>query len=322
MIPALFCAYNIENYRNKGEKKMIEELKIDPEFEKVIPPISLAEFVQLEENILTEGQILTPIAVWDGVIVDGHNRFKILQKHPHIPYTIKEMNFENRYEAIAWMCNQQLGRRNLRPEHFKYLIGRRYSAEKQIKRLRDEKGQYLPGGHDDHLDDGLKTSERIAQEIGKSERYVRRAEDFADGLDIADEIMPGAKEKVLNGEVKVQHWDVESLRRFALDDRTEKVKSIFSNKAEPYDERKTTEMIIGGALHGAIIQLVSNLGNYFARFPMIMSEENFRKDVRAEFEKLKKYIAEFEEFLDEGERKSQENIPDGNEVSPQNNTDL
>ena len=239
-----------------------------------------------------------------------------------IQYTIKKMNFENRYEAIAWMCNQQLGRRNLRPEHFKYLIGRRYSAEKQMKRLRDEKGQYLPGGHDDHLDDGLKTSERIAQEIGKSERYVRHAEDFADGLDIADEIMPGAKEKVLNGEVKVQHWDVESLRRFALDDRTEKVKSIFSNKAEPYDERKTTEMIIGGVLHGAIIQLVSNLGNYFARFPMIMSEESFRQDVRAEFEQLKKYIAEFEEFLDEGERKSQENIPGGNEVFLQNDTDL
>ena len=302
--------------------EMLEQLKIDPEFEKVIPPISLAEFVQLEENILTEGQILTPIAVWNGVIVDGHNRFKILQKYPHIQYTIKKMNFENRYEAIAWMCNQQLGRRNLRPEHFKYLIGRRYSAEKQIKRLRDEKGQYLPGGHDDHLDDGLKTSERIAQEIGKSERYVRRAENFADGLDIADEIMPGAKEKVLNGDVKVQHWDVESLRRSALDDRPEKVKSIFSNKAEPYDERKTTEMIIGGALHGAIIQLVSNLGNYFARFPMIMSEESFRQDVRAEFEELKKYIAEFEEFLNEGERKSQENIPGGNEVFLQNDTDL
>ena len=302
--------------------EILGQLKIDPEFEKVIPPISLSEFVQLEENILTEGQILTPIAVWNGVIVDGHNRFKILQRHPHIQYTIKEMNFENRYEAIAWMCNQQLGRRNLRPEHFKYLIGRRYSAEKQIKRLRDEKGQYLPGGHDDHLDDGLKTSERIAQEIGKSERYVRRAEDFADGLDIADEIMPGAKEKVLNGDVKVQHWDVESLRRSALDDRPEKVKSIFSNKAEPYDERKTTEMIIGGALHGAIIQLVSNLGNYFARFPMIMSEESFRQDVRAEFEQLKKYIAEFEEFLDEGERKSQENIPGGNEVFLQNDTDL
>lgn len=301
---------------------MLEELKIDPEFEKVIPPISLAEFVRLEDNILADGQINTPIAVWNGVIVDGHNRYKILQKHPHIPYTIKEMNFENRYEAIAWMCNQQLGRRNLRHEHFKYLIGRRYAAEKQVKQLRDEKGMFAPGGHDDHTDDTLKTSERIAQEIGKSERYVRRAEDFADGLDIADEIIPGTKEKVLNGEVKVQHWDVESLRLSALDDRPEKVKSMFNKDAQPYDERKTTEMIIDGPLRGAILQLVGSLGNYFSRFPMIMSDENFRKDVRAEFEQLKKYIAEFEDFLDEGERKSQANIPDSNEDLPQINTDL
>ena len=116
----------------------------------------------LEDNILADGQITTPIAVWNGVIVDGHNRYKILQKHPHIPYSIKEMNFENRYEAIAWMCNQQLGRRNLRPEHFKYLIGRRYSAEKLMKRLRDEKGQYLPGGHDGAVDKRLKFKSRHA----------------------------------------------------------------------------------------------------------------------------------------------------------------
>jgi hypothetical protein len=316
----LFCSE--ADHQKTRRKEMLDKLKIDPEFEKVLPPIALAEFVLLEDNILADGQITTPIAVWNGAIVDGHNRFKILQKHPYIPYTIKEMNFENRYEAIAWMCNQQLGRRNLRPEYFKYLIGRRYSAEKQSKQLRNEKGMFAPGGHDDHTDDGLKTSERIAQEIGKSERYVRRAEDFADGLDIADEIIPGTKKKVLNGEVKVQHWDVESLRLSALDDRPEKVKSMFNKDAQPYDERKTTEMIIDGPLHGAILQLVGSLGNYFARFPMIMSDENFRKDVRAEFEQLKKYIAEFEDFLDEGERKSQANIPDSNGALPQINTDL
>ena len=81
-------------------------------------------------------------------------------------------------------------------------------------------------------------------------------------------------------------------------------------------------MIIDGLLHGAILQLIGSLGNYFACFPMIMSDENFRKDVRAEFEQLKKYIAEFEDFLDEGERKSQANIPDSNEALPQINTDL
>ena len=64
---------------------MLEELKINPEFEKVIPPITLAEFVLLEDNILADGQITTPIAIWNGVIVDGHNRYKILQKLQPLP---------------------------------------------------------------------------------------------------------------------------------------------------------------------------------------------------------------------------------------------
>ena len=60
------------------------ELRIDPEFESKIPPLSAEEFRQLEENILSDGIVINPIIVWNGVIVDGHNRFHILEKHPHI----------------------------------------------------------------------------------------------------------------------------------------------------------------------------------------------------------------------------------------------
>lgn len=47
-------------------KEMLEELKIDPEFEKVIPPLTKDEYHQLEENILDDGRIMMPIAVWGG----------------------------------------------------------------------------------------------------------------------------------------------------------------------------------------------------------------------------------------------------------------
>ena len=50
-------------------------LKIDPEFEDVIPPISSEEFEQLEKNIVSEGALLSPIIIWNGYIVDGHNRY-------------------------------------------------------------------------------------------------------------------------------------------------------------------------------------------------------------------------------------------------------
>ena len=60
----------------------INELRIDPEFEEKIPPLTDDEFTQLEANIMAEGALLSPLIVWDGVIVDGHNRYRIIQKHP------------------------------------------------------------------------------------------------------------------------------------------------------------------------------------------------------------------------------------------------
>ena len=66
------------------------ELKINPEFEEIIPPISPDEFKQLEDNIVAEGELLMPIIIWKGFIIDGHSRYKILQKHPEIECKIIE----------------------------------------------------------------------------------------------------------------------------------------------------------------------------------------------------------------------------------------
>ena len=51
------------------------ELKINPEFEEIIPPISPDEFTQLEDNIVAEGELLMPIIIWKGFIIDGHSRY-------------------------------------------------------------------------------------------------------------------------------------------------------------------------------------------------------------------------------------------------------
>ena len=106
------------------------ELRIDPEFESRIPPLTDDEFSQLEENILADGVVINPIIVWNGVIVDGHNRFRILEQYPHIKYTIHEKSFDDRYAVLAWICKNQLGRRNLTPSQKKYLVGKQYEAEK------------------------------------------------------------------------------------------------------------------------------------------------------------------------------------------------
>ena len=104
-------------------------LKIDPEFQSQIPPLTNDEFKQLEENILKEGKLISPLIVWNNTLVDGHNRYAILQKHPEIYFSTMPLRFENREEAIAWICRNQLGRRNLTPEQKKFLIGKQYSVE-------------------------------------------------------------------------------------------------------------------------------------------------------------------------------------------------
>lgn len=89
---------------------------IDKEFESLIPPLSAEEFQQLEENCLRDG-IRDALIVWnqdgDDILIDGHNRFRIVGKHPTIQFNIKRMQFADRNEAIRWIILNQFGRRNL-----------------------------------------------------------------------------------------------------------------------------------------------------------------------------------------------------------------
>lgn len=180
------------------------DLKIDPEFAGKIPSLTDEEYRQLEENILADGRVINPLIIWNGVIVDGHNRYRIVQVHPEIPYDTFEKDFPDRFAVIAWICRNQLGRRNLTPEQRKYLIGKQYEAEKASVPNAAGKNQFSEevSGQNDHQPTSEKTSEKIAREIGASERFVRRAEEFARGVDAAEEAVPGMKQEILSGKLK------------------------------------------------------------------------------------------------------------------------
>jgi len=91
---------------------MSTNLKIDPEFQNLIPLLSDDELQGLEQNILAHGRCRDAIVVWRGIIVDGHNRYAICQKHD-IPYETVNIYFASRKEAQLWIIQNQLGRRNL-----------------------------------------------------------------------------------------------------------------------------------------------------------------------------------------------------------------
>ena len=208
-------------------------LKIDPEFQKQIPPLTDDEYKQLEENILKEGKLLSPLIVWNSTLVDGHNRYAILQKNPEIYFSTMPLRFENREEAIAWICRNQLGRRNLSPEQKRYLLGKQYEAEKKAAKI-FRGNQYTlakksGGAHDDNHHSGKKTCDRIAEENGVSRASVLRASHYTRGIDIADNLSPGIKQKVFSGEVKFTNEEMSKLVLSSPDKR----KDVFAEIMHP-----------------------------------------------------------------------------------------
>lgn len=92
---------------------MVVEIQIDSEFKSLIPPLSADEYALLEASIQVDG-CRDALIVWKGenILVDGHNRYEICQKH-NIPYGTIEREFDSREDVIIWMVNNQLARRNI-----------------------------------------------------------------------------------------------------------------------------------------------------------------------------------------------------------------
>lgn len=194
------------------------ELKIEREFQEKIPPLTEAEFEQLRENILNDGEVYEPIAVWNGIIVDGHNRWKVIQEHPEIPYRIKEMPFADKWEAFDWMYKKQLGRRNLSEEQKRYLIGKMYEARKRMQggtganqhtTGKEQTGQNVRSASVSDRKDG--TAGEIGKDYGITSRTVRRAEKFSKGVDRLRAVSQEAADKVLKGDADIGHGAIEDI---------------------------------------------------------------------------------------------------------------
>lgn len=278
---------------------MLEQLIIDPEFEKVIPPLTKDEYHQLEENISDDGRVMMPIAVWGDIIVDGHNRYRIAREYGDIPFSTTQLTFANRHEAIAWICKNQLGRRNLSDEQKTYLLGKRYAAEKQIEKLRDENGKFSPVGQNDPMADGVRTSERIAKEIGTSEKSVRRAEQYAQALDLADSICPGVKKDILSGFINTTNKDVIALLKADKEDLPDMIDEIRGiKKKEDVEERRPIEdSIIDVSMVGHANLFIDGMNNFLSRFPKLRLDPKYIPRTLEVIEAVRDYLNEVEKDL-------------------------
>jgi len=85
---------------------VLEELKA------YIEPLTPDEHDALERSLLTEG-CRDALVLWGDVLVDGHNRYGICQKHGLPFQTVQNPRFQSMEDVHLWMIDQHLGRRSL-----------------------------------------------------------------------------------------------------------------------------------------------------------------------------------------------------------------
>ncbi|MDP9902905.1 plasmid replication/partition related protein [Variovorax ginsengisoli] len=85
---------------------------VNEELKAYIDPLTPEEYEALERSILTEG-CRDALVLWGDVLVDGHNRYGICQKHGIAFQTVQNTRFKTLDDVHLWMIDQHLGRRSV-----------------------------------------------------------------------------------------------------------------------------------------------------------------------------------------------------------------
>lgn len=208
----------------------LSDIKINIDFENLIPKQTAEQFKQLEENMVSEGRARNPLVVWRGhdTLVDGHHRLRILKAHPELKWSVVEQDFTDDDEVKEWIIKNALGTRNLTEVDITVLRGRLYKMRKSTlggDRKSNPKNKDLKKDHK-----GM--SHEVAKELGVSHATIELAGNFVDGLDAAEAVVPGFKDAVLTGEVKAQKQEVAAMRKQTPEEIKKSVQDIKDRKGK------------------------------------------------------------------------------------------
>ena len=166
------------------------ELTIIDELKNLLPPLSAEEYSGLEESILKDG-CLSPLVVWNDMLIDGHHRYEICTKH-QIPFAVKSVVLDGLDDAKLWIWKHQESRRNLTPYHraeialkLKEVIAAK-AKERQVRKPTDSVPQIVAEQNE--------TRKELAEIAGISHTTLGKVEYIAENADTE------TKEKLRRGE--------------------------------------------------------------------------------------------------------------------------
>ena len=233
----------------------------------------------------------------------------VIYRNPEISFSTMPLPFESREEVLAWICKNQLGRRNLTPEQKKFLIGKQYSVEHR-KPGGNGNNQYTATTQEAvqeelcQIDTIPPTAtensvrKQIAEQHNVSESYVARSEKFMRGVQIMDQMIPGMQERILSGQFKVRDADMHRLARADFPNRKQIVHEIL----HPEDRSAPQKRIYGinySALEAAVRRIQQDVDFLMKYLPKVPDDAYVKMESMKILKQHKAYMAQFEELLND-----------------------
>ena len=213
---------------------MVQGIIIDEEFKGLLPALSAETFKLLEENILQNG-CRDSIILWGDTLIDGHNRYAICTKHD-IPFNTISKDFDSREDALIWIISNQVSRRNLTPIQLSHFRGLHYRADKKKVGNNSGRNQYnVEFPQNGEIPKIPSTVTRLANQYNVSKNTIGRDAKIAEVIEAIGAISPGAKQKILTGDVKIDKKELERLAYVPAEEVAELVECIEDGT---YEKRK------------------------------------------------------------------------------------
>jgi len=262
----------------------MEEIIIDTEFRFLLPTLDGETFRLLEENIIQHG-CRDPLVLWNGILIDGYNRYKICSHH-NIPFTTVSMEFDSREEVLIWIISNQVSRRNLTSMQLSHFRGLHYNAEKRIKGTNNQFSQKSEKLQNATSHSGS-TASRLAEQYKVSRDTIIRNAKLADTLNFIGEFSPEAKRKILTGEIQISKNRLEALSSVPKDEIAAAVAQIEDGLFEGRAPRQSPggkDDLSSDSTLPEIKQLNTIINNFARNFDAVLSQ--LSKDDSVKLKKL------------------------------------
>ena len=206
------------------------ELRIDPEFKDLIPALKPGEYDGLKQSLIKEG-CRDALVTWEGIILDGHNRYEICQRED-LKFKTIEKSFEDREAAMDWIDANQLSRRNLTSEQESLIRGRRHN---RLKKTRAEAGAMGGSSKDQNDTCSPSTAESLAKEHGVSAPTIKRDAQFASAVEKLKPYIPNIEQRVMTGDIPSKQAVIKAAKE------PEKAVEILTKPARKTKPKKETK---------------------------------------------------------------------------------